>query len=162
MSTLANAIRAAFYGSIFLLFWGWLALQTRALDPTLGGRLGGWARTAGVALLTLGAALALACAGLFVARGRGTPAPFDPPRAFVAAGPYRWVRNPMYVGGLTALLGFGLWHRSPSMALFTGLVWGAAHLFVVRVEEPGLARRFGEGYEAYRRRVNRWLPRPPD
>lgn len=162
MGTLANALRATIYGSIFLLLWGWLSLQTRALDPALGGGLGVWARPAGVVLLIAGGAVALRCALLFVSRGRGTPAPFDPPRAFVAVGPYRWVRNPMYVGGLTALLGFGLWHRSAAMALFTGVVWAAAHLFVVGVEEPGLVRRFGGDYEAYRRRVNRWLPRRPD
>lgn len=161
MRTLLNALRTALYGSVFLFLWGWLALQTRPLDRALGGSLGAWARPVGGVTFILGAALALACAGLFAGRGRGTPAPFDPPREFVATGPYRWVRNPMYVGGLLALLGFGLWHRSPAMALFTGLVWAAAHLFVLSVEEPGLVRRFGESYEAYRRRVNRWLPRRP-
>lgn len=161
MRTFLNAARALVYGSAFLFAWGWLALQVRRLDPALGGPLGEWARPAGIALMAAGGVLALVCAGLFVSRGRGTPAPFDPPRAFVAVGPYRWVRNPMYVGGLAVLLGFGLWHRSPGMALFTAVVWAAAHLFVVAVEEPGLARRFGAGYDAYRERVRRWLPRPP-
>lgn len=161
MRTFLNAARAAVYGAAFLFVWGWLALRIRALDPTLGGPFGAWARPLGEVFMTAGGLLALACVGLFVSRGRGTPAPFDPPRAFVAGGPYRWVRNPMYLGGLLLLLGFGLWHRSPAMALFTAVVWAVAHAFVARVEEPGLARRFGESYEDYRRSVNRWVPRRP-
>lgn len=162
MRVFLDAARAAVYGTAFLFAWGWLALRARALDPALGGPLGAWARPLGAACMAVGGLLALACAALFVSRGRGTPAPFDPPRAFVVAGPYRWVRNPMYLGGLLLLLGFGLWHRSPAMALFAAVVWAVAHLFVVRVEEPGLARRFGESYARYRAEVSRWIPRRPD
>ncbi|MFQ5680019.1 MAG: methyltransferase family protein [Gemmatimonadota bacterium] len=161
MSPWFRAVRTAVYGSAFLFLWGWLALQSRPFDRALGGALPEGVRTAGLPLMVVGAVLAFACAALFVARGRGTPAPFDPPREFVATGPYRWVRNPMYVGGLSLLAGFSLWHRSLAMLLFTGLVWGLVHLFVVWVEEPGLERRFGEGYRRYRRTVRRWWPRRP-
>lgn len=161
MHAILNAVRAAVYGSVFLLLWAWIALRARPLDSFLAGPLGAWSRPVGIAFMAGGGLLALVCAGLFVSKGRGTPAPFDPPRAFVAVGPYRWVRNPMYLGGLLLLLGFGLWHRSPAMAAITALVWALVHAFVVLVEEPGLVRRFGEDYEAYRRRVRRWVPRPP-
>ena len=99
--------------------------------------------------------------GTFALLGRGTPAPFDPPRRFVAVGPYRFVRNPMYVGGLAMLAGFGLWRRSPAMFLLTAVGALVAHLFVVLVEEPGLTERFGDGCREYKRTVNRWLPRLP-
>lgn len=119
------------------------------------------AESIGIVLAALGLVGALGCAGTFVVAGRGTPAPFDAPRRFVASGPYRWVRNPMYVAGVVLLLGFGLWHRSAAMSLFAFLFGLAAHLFVVLWEEPRLADRFGQRYLAYRRRVNRWIPRPP-
>lgn len=161
MGTLARALRAAVYGTAFLLLWAWAALATRRLDPVLGLRLPPGARPAGAALLAAGGALALACASLFVVRGRGTPAPFDPPRRFVAEGPYRWARNPMYLGGLAMLTGFGLWHRSAGMLLFAGAAAVLVHLFVVRFEEPRLKRRFGRDYRRYLKSVNRWVPRPP-
>lgn len=119
-----------------------------------------WLRAGGV-LAALGALLGLACAALFVARGRGTPARFDAPRTFVAVGPYRWVRNPMYVGGMAMLAGAALWLRSPGMLLFSAIAWLVAHLFVLFYEERTLRRRFGESYEEYTRRVNRWWPRWP-
>ena len=161
MSRLFRALRTAVYGTAFLFLWGWLALRSRWFDAELGGLLPMGVRPVGLVLMIFGAALAFRCASLFVVRGRGTPAPFDPPREFVVTGPYRWVRNPMYLGGLSLLAGFSLWSRSPAMVLFTGLVWGLVQLFVIRVEEPGLERRFGEGYRTYKKAVRRWLPRRP-
>jgi len=111
------------------------------------------------AVIVLGAAVAISCMAVFVARGRGTPAPFDPPREFVAQGPYKYVRNPMYVGGLGVLAGFGLYQRSLAIVLFALVFLCCAHLFVVFYEEPGLERRFGQSYLDYKRSVNRWLPR---
>ncbi len=108
-----------------------------------------------------GAVIVLACLASFILRGRGTPAPFDPPVTFVPSGPYRYVRNPMYIGAALVLAGYGLWERSAAIALFALVFFLVFHLFVVLVEEPGLERRFGESYRAYRRAVRRWLPRPP-
>lgn len=161
MSRWFAAARALVYGTLFLGAWAWLALQTRALDPLLGLELPGWARAAGWAFMALGGLIALTCAASLVTRGRGTPAPFDPPREFVATGIYRWVRNPMYIGGTALLFGFGLWHRSASMAAFAGVFFLAAHLFVRFWEEPDLEERFGARYRTYRERVNRWVPEPP-
>lgn len=161
MRRLLAGLRSLVYGTAFLALWGWLALQTRPLDAALGVSLPPWARPAGAVVMLLAGAVALLCVGTFVARGRGTPAPFDPPREFVAVGPYRWLRNPMYVGGVLLLAGFGLWHRSVSMAVFAGAFWILAHLFVVLYEEPGLRERFGDRYQEYLRSVNRWIPSPP-
>lgn len=151
-------VRTVIYMTGFVLLWGWLALTVRRFDATLGVVHWGPATTLGLALMLVGAGLALLCGVVFAVRGTGTPALFDPPREFVAAGPYRFVRNPMYVGALLLLGGFGLALRSRSVLLLT-VFWAVlAHLFVVLVEEPGLERRFGDSYRRYRQSVNRWLP----
>jgi protein-S-isoprenylcysteine O-methyltransferase Ste14 len=160
MKMLFIALRAAIFGAGFIFLWGWVALSLRnRYDRALGFALGGWTRPLGTALMAAGGILAFACVATFVTRGEGTPAPFDPPRKFVAAGPYRFVRNPMYIGGFIVLLGFGLNEQSPAILLFT-LPWLLlAHLFVILYEEPHLRASFGAPYEAYCRSVRRWLPR---
>jgi protein-S-isoprenylcysteine O-methyltransferase Ste14 len=159
MKTLFIALRAAIFGTGFILLWGWVALGLQhRYDPSLGFALAGWTRALGIAVMVAGGTLAFACVATFVARGEGTPAPFDPPRKFVAAGPYRFVRNPMCIGGFIVLLGFGLYEQSPAILLFT-LPWLLfAHLFVILYEEPHLRATFGVPYEAYCRSVRRWLP----
>jgi len=58
-----------------------------------------------VGVIAAGAALYLACVWIFAVVGRGTPGPWDPPQHFVAVGPYRWVRNPIYLAALLVVLG---------------------------------------------------------
>jgi protein-S-isoprenylcysteine O-methyltransferase Ste14 len=77
----------------------------------------------------------------------------------VSAGPYKFVRNPMYIGGFLLLAGFGLIQRSLAILLFALALLGLFHLFVVFVEEPGLKKRFGQSYLDYKQIVKRWLPR---
>jgi len=160
MKTLFIALRAAIFSTGFILLWGWVALSLHnRYDTTLGFALSGWTRTWGIALMAAGGTLAFACVATFVTRGEGTPAPIDPPRKFVAAGPYKFVRNPMYIGGFVVLLGFGLYEQSATILLFT-LPWLLlAHLFVILYEEPHLHATFGTPYDAYCHSVRRWLPR---
>ena len=108
-------------------------------------------------LWLIGAAMMLSCFWNFTFDGKGTPAPIDPPKELVAVGLYRFVRNPMYVAGIVALLGWILW--SPSLPLIVApfLFFSAAHLFVTLYEEPTLRRNFGTPYEEYRKRVSRWI-----
>ena len=106
----------------------------------------------------VGAAVALWCIFTFAFVGKGTPAPFDPPRRLVIRGPYRFVRNPMYIGALFALIGAALFYGSLPILEYTGLFLLATHLFVILYEEPTLRRTFGEDYAAYCRTVRRWLP----
>jgi protein-S-isoprenylcysteine O-methyltransferase Ste14 len=145
----------------FIALWGWMALGARQFDSRIGLTFPGWFSPLGIALMVVGGMLVISCIGWFVVRGRGTPAPFDPPRKFVATGPYKSVRNPMYVGGLIMLVGFGAWWQSVSMLLFALLAALVVHLFVLFLEEPDLERRFGESYVKYKGSVNRWLPRWP-
>jgi protein-S-isoprenylcysteine O-methyltransferase Ste14 len=115
----------------------------------------------GVALIAAGAALYLGCLWVFAIVGRGTPGPWDPPRRVVAVGPYRWVRNPIYVAALLVVLGEAWLFISLPLLEYAGALAIGFHLFVVGYEEPTLRRSFGETYAAYRRSVPRWIPRPP-
>ena len=139
--------------------WGWVGLLCRRFDKYIGFQVPGWLTIPGLALLVAGLVLAAITIGFFVFEGRGTPAVFDPPRRFVPHGPFRFIRNPMYVGWVTILLGLALYLASASMVLYAMAVFFLIHTFVVRVEEPGLRKRFGEEYAEYCRRVPRWLPR---
>jgi protein-S-isoprenylcysteine O-methyltransferase Ste14 len=154
-------LRAILYTTVFLGLWLWLAWWAHLENDRLGIWLPGWTAGPGIALMVIGAALALASVATFVVRGRGTPAPFDAPREFVATGPYRWVRNPMYIGAFLLLAGYALCTSSGAALLIAFGMLGAAHLFTVLYEEPALRRRFGASYEEYRRTTPRWLPRPP-
>ncbi|MGA2475799.1 MAG: isoprenylcysteine carboxylmethyltransferase family protein [Terriglobia bacterium] len=159
MKTLFLALRSVIYMSGFLLFFGWIALLVRTFDQSFGVSLPAATEIPGAVLLVVGATLVLACAGVFISRGRGTPAIFDAPRAFVAIGPYKYVRNPMYIGGLILLIGFGLFERSISILFLTLPLFLLVHLFVLFYEEPTLTRKFGSSYQEYRKAVRRWIPR---
>ncbi len=95
----------------------------------------------------------------FLAQGRGTPAPMDPPKELVATGFYRYVRNPMYVGVLAAILGHFLWFGYWNLLVYAILVFLLFNTFVTYYEEPTLKRKFGASYEDYLRNVPRWIPR---
>lgn len=106
-----------------------------------------------------GGAVALSCVLAFAVIGKGTPAPFDPPRRLVIRGPYRFVRNPMYVGAGLALVGAAIFFQSWYLLGYAGIFLGATHLFVIAHEEPHLRGIFGQEYAEYCERVRRWLPR---
>lgn len=116
-------------------------------------------QVAGMVIGTVGGALALWCIFTFALIGKGTPAPFDPPRRLVIHGPYQFVRNPMYVGAGLALAGAALYYESWPLLGYAGFFLLATHLFVVWYEEPVLRRTFGQEYEIYCRQVRRWWPR---
>lgn len=154
------AVRGILVALAFVALWFWLASIVRPFDSTLGS-LPAWLWPLGVLLVGAGGVMAASCIAVFIIRGKGTPAPFDPPRVFVASGPYQYVRNPMYVGAIGVLLGAALLLKSPSIALLAVAFWLIAHVFVLFYEEPALEERFGESYQMYRSQVRRWLPRRP-
>lgn len=118
----------------------------------------GLLQISGIAVGLVGGTVALWCVFAFAFIGRGTPAPFDPPRCLVIRGPYRYVRNPMYIGAGMFLSGIGLYFEAPEILLYTVILWLIVHLFIIFYEEPVLKRLFGAEYESYRNSVRRWLP----
>ena len=142
-----------------VLFAGWCALHLRRFDPYFGIRLPGWSRGIGWIFLVVGGALVLTCGGILSTRGITEPGSRLFPKEFVAFGPFRYTRNPMSLGAVTLIAGLGLFERSISILLLGLALFLVFHLVVVYMEEPGLERRFGESYLAYKGSVNRWLPK---
>jgi protein-S-isoprenylcysteine O-methyltransferase Ste14 len=114
-----------------------------------------------VPVIAAGAALYVWCVWNFAAVGGGTPGPWDPPSRVVAAGPYRWVRNPIYLAALLIVLGEAWLFLSLPLLAYVGAVAVFFHLLVTGYEEPALRRRFGRTYLEYQRTVPRWIPRRP-
>ena len=127
------------------------------LAPPIGGM--GWVRWFGVALIAVGVPLLLDSFARFALQGRGTPAPVLPTEHLVVTGLYRYVRNPMYVGVMTVVLGQGLLIGSLPVLGYGALLGLTFHLFVLAYEEPELRRSFGAEYDRYCRNVSRWIPR---
>ena len=115
----------------------------------------GWLIIAGALALIASAQLS------FVRFGGGTGVPGDEPHSLVARGPYRWVRNPLYISGNALLWGNVLAFGSAGLLTLALISAVAFHLFVVCCEEPQLERRFGDAYREYKRAAPRWMPRPP-
>jgi len=109
------------------------------------------------AIVALGTLLLLWCVREFYVSGRGTLAPWSPPRHLVTSGPYRWSRNPMYIGVVTILLGWCVLWDSRTLRNYTLVVAGLFYLRVLAVEEPWAARSFGAEWNAYRAKVPRWI-----
>jgi protein-S-isoprenylcysteine O-methyltransferase Ste14 len=146
-------------GAAFLALWFWLLPQWLGFTVELKGAAC-WRWLAAVPSV-LGFAVALRCIWDFGWTGRGTPAPFVPPRRLVVVGFYRYVRNPMYVGFAAGWIGLWVIFGHPDLRLITAIAAVAlgVNLFVIFYEEPTLQRMFGEQYEEYRRNVRRWWPR---
>jgi protein-S-isoprenylcysteine O-methyltransferase Ste14 len=95
----------------------------------------------------------------FAAEGAGTPAPVAPTEHLVVGGLYRYVRNPMYLAVVAAVVGQALALGQPALLLYAAAVGAAMAAFVHGYEEPALHRQFGARYEAYRQAVPAWWPR---
>lgn len=125
--------------------------------------LSSWAvtplRVLGVALIAAGAVVLVQAFTRFVVEGVGTPAPIAPTQKLVVGGLYRYVRNPMYLAVLAAIVGQALVLSQPVLLAYAAAVGAAMAAFVHGYEEPTLADRFGAEFEAYRRAVPAWWPR---
>ena len=117
-----------------------------------------WQIAVGAALIIAGL-IPLALAFVEFAKARGTPMPLAPTEHLVVTGFNRYVRNPMYVGLLVAILGQALLFGSVGLIIYAAVVWIATASFVRWYEEPTLSRRYGSDYETYRRNVPAWIPR---
>lgn len=155
---LKTFFQTAIFWTVFLLllpiaiFSAERALGWRDFAST-GGAMIGWLTFSFASCLGLASGYTMATAG------RGTPLPIDCPRRLVTAGPYRYVRNPMAIAGLSQAAAIGVAVGSWGILLYVfvgALLWDQ---FVKPVEEEHLAMQFGSDYEAYRGQVRCWVPR---
>jgi len=116
-------------------------------------------RSPGILLIALGVGFLLHAFARFVIEGVGTPAPVAPTERLVVGGVYRYVRNPMYLAVGATIIGQALLLWRPVLLLYAAAFGAVVFGFVRLYEEPTLADRYGESYEAYRRAVPGWLPR---
>jgi protein-S-isoprenylcysteine O-methyltransferase Ste14 len=157
-------MRAAFGTLVFaltvpasvIMLVPWLMTSWKVQPPFLG-----WAGTRwiGAACLLAGLPIVAGAMVRFVREGRGTPAPIAPTQRLVVTGPYRYVRNPMYVGVVASILAQALIFGSLAVLAYAALLGVVFHAFVLCYEEPTLRRRYGAQYDAYTRGVHRWRPR---
>jgi protein-S-isoprenylcysteine O-methyltransferase Ste14 len=145
----------------FAIFMVALPALAHRLLPAALPLPGGFRTGLAGALALAGGAAWLACLDAFSRRGRGTPLPVDAPRRLVTTGLFAVIRNPIMAAELMVIWAVALYVASWGVALYAIAIGVGAHLMVVYVEEPELRRRFGEDYDAYCRRVPRWLPRLP-
>jgi protein-S-isoprenylcysteine O-methyltransferase Ste14 len=146
--------------AVWLLI-GWLAGWLRPLDTSLGVELPRWAQIVGAVIVAIGAAGVLVCGVMLSTRGIGALGAGERfmPKEFLASGPFRFVRNPMSLAGITLMIGIALWHQSTLALGLAAALSALLHAVVVLVEEPGLKRRLGGSYLEYARHVSRWIPR---
>jgi protein-S-isoprenylcysteine O-methyltransferase Ste14 len=139
---------------MLLVFVPWLLTRFR-MAPGEPSAL----RVLGPVLIVAGLVPLLESIGRFVVVGRGTLVPAVPTEHLVVSGLYRFVRNPMYVGVLTAIAGEAVLFWSRGVAIEFFLAWLAMDLFVRLYEEPRLTAQFPKEYARYRHHVSRWVPR---
>jgi protein-S-isoprenylcysteine O-methyltransferase Ste14 len=152
-------VRALTYATLFIAFvLIYVPAGLLARFGVSGPTQTGWEQLAGFLVSTIGAVIAVWCVLVFAWVGRGTPAPFDPPRKLVIRGPYRFVRNPMYIGAGLGLAGASLYCGSLPLLIYAAGFLLVCHVFIVSYEEPALRRMFQGEYEAYCDRVRRWWP----
>jgi protein-S-isoprenylcysteine O-methyltransferase Ste14 len=116
-------------------------------------------RLAGGVILAIAVGVLLHAFARFVIEGIGTPAPVAPTERLVVGGLYRYVRNPMYLAVVGAIVGQALLLGQVELLIYAAVIQLIFVAFVHWYEEPTLHRRFGEEYDVYRRAVPAWLPR---
>lgn len=116
-------------------------------------------RAIGVVLLVVSVPVLVRAFWQFAVEGLGTPAPVAPTKTLVVGGLYRYVRNPMYLAVLGAIVGQALLLAQTGLLGYALVILAAFASFVRWYEEPTLSRQFGADYDAYRRAVPAWWPR---
>jgi protein-S-isoprenylcysteine O-methyltransferase Ste14 len=156
---MSPGIRTLIYAVVVLgVLLGYLPWQALRIDAILGEHLEIILTYSGGIVFVAGALLLFSGAYYLVLRGDGTPLPFDPPQRLVVAGPYARIQHPMALGLFLMAFAEALWFQSPSLGIYAVILTILVNLYLIYLEEPGLERRFGGDYRAYRAAVPRWLP----
>ena len=142
-------------GPIVLLFFSmWTGLPWMFLYPfTLFSLLGG------ILPILIGSTMMYKTIRTFAHVGKGTLSPKAPTQHLVAVGLYRYMRNPMILGGLLVLVGEAIIFGSILILLWCASFGIMNHIWFIKKEEPDLERRFGEEYCQYKNNVPRWIPK---
>jgi protein-S-isoprenylcysteine O-methyltransferase Ste14 len=111
----------------------------------------------GLLLLVPGLIVLLWCVAEFYRSGKGTLAPWTPPKHLVNVGLYRFSRNPMYIGVVLILWGWAVAYKASGLVVFALVMMIVFYLRVVLYEEPWLAQVHGDQWNAYRAHVRRWI-----
>ena len=150
-------LRTAFFATLFVSLWVWFIPRWLARGRP---RIRDWS-VVPIVLMVIGGAIMLRCVWDFAWTGRGTPAPFDPPRRLVVAGLYRYVRNPMYLGMAIFLVGEALLLPEITREMLIVLVaaWVAVTAFILLLRRADAAPALRRGLREYCRNVRRWIPR---
>ena len=136
------------------IFAGIFPITIAETDPWRGDGFVG-----GAVFIMTGLLLLLQCIRDFYVSGKGTLAPWAPPRRLVVVGLYQYTRNPMYLAVLTLLSGMVMAFSSPLLLIYTVVLAIIFHLRTIYHEEPWLASRFTSDWQAFAKAVPRWLPR---
>lgn len=119
-------------------------------------------RASGMVLIAAGGIVVAWAFGQFAAEGVGIPIPGEPnSQRLTVSGPYRYVRNPLYVASVVAISGQALLLSRPVLLIYAAAFLAITLFLVHWVEDPALARRFGQQFEDYRNQVPSWWPRLP-
>lgn len=131
----------------------WLITRWDLPDP-----VSAWRLALGAVLVVAGLVPPVHAFVEFVRAG-GTPMPVAPTERLVVTGFNRFIRNPMYAGLITAILGQAVLFASVWLVVYAVIAWAVTASFVRWYEEPTLVRTYGQKYEAYRGNVPAWIPR---
>lgn len=143
-----------------VIWWAWAALVVLLVDNSFGDDvLDGWGRLVAVVLAVAGFGIAVsALAGFFTAKTTVDPHGIDKASSLVTDGIYRFTRNPMYLGLLLILIGWGFWRGTLAGVLIGAIAFVAVMTRLQIVpEERMLAGKFGTEYEAFTQQTRRWL-----
>jgi len=152
-------LRALVIAPLFVWIWTWMFPRWFARSKGVPFEV--QPNVIAFVLMAIGGAIMIRCVWDFAWTGRGTPAPFDPPRRLVVRGLYRWVRNPMYIGMGFFLAGEALLvpNVATEILIMMLILWIVVNGFVMLYEEPKLRQLFGDDYKDYCANVRRWIPR---
>lgn len=156
MAAIASSILFFLGPGTFTVLIPWLLTRWESAEVP------GWwwlVRVLGAILVIAGAAVLINAFVRFVVDGVGTPVPMAAPQQLVVSGLYRYVRNPMYVGMIAAILGQALWLGRWELLVHAAIMWAVPAAYVKWREEPALEKRFGAAYNEYRAAVPAWIPR---
>jgi protein-S-isoprenylcysteine O-methyltransferase Ste14 len=159
LSAVLTTLSVLFGPGTILVLFPWMITKFQVGAPPWPAGV----RALGLALIVAGVMVNVATFVRFSVEGVGVPFPTDPPSSqrVMVGGPYRYVRNPMYVSYFAAIIGEALLLSRPVLLIYLLVVAAVVVAFVHWWEEPTMAKRFGAEYDAYRRQVPGWWPRPP-